>query len=77
MKSSLFLSHFAKEGKKLEDGGHWLTLEASNGLTIPYLGYVILPIKVGETELTDCGFFIVKDHCLTDSNGVVEINIIS
>ncbi|KAK7944445.1 hypothetical protein WMY93_000173 [Mugilogobius chulae] len=43
----------------------------------PYLGYVILAIKVGDSELTDCGFLIVKDHCLTDSNGVVGMNVIS
>ena len=77
MKNSLFLSNFAKEGKKLEEAGHWLTLEAANGLSIPYMGYVILPIKVGEAELMDCGFLIVKDHCLTDFDGVVGMNIIS
>lgn len=77
MKHSFFLSHFAKEGKKLRDAGHWLTLEAANGLNIPYLGYVILQVAVGEAELMDCGFLIVKDHCLTDSDGVVGMNIIS
>ncbi|KAK7913452.1 hypothetical protein WMY93_013663 [Mugilogobius chulae] len=69
--------HFAKDGKKLENADQWLTLEAANGLAIPYLGYVILAIKVGDSELTDCGFLIVKDHCLTDSNGVVGMNVIS
>uniref|UniRef100_A0AAV2JK55 Uncharacterized protein n=1 Tax=Knipowitschia caucasica TaxID=637954 RepID=A0AAV2JK55_KNICA len=39
-------AYLAALGKKLEDAGRWLTLEAANGLSIPYLGYVILPIII-------------------------------
>lgn len=76
MKNSL-LESFCQRGKAVGGCRTLVTLEAANGLNIPYLSYVILPIKVGEAELTDCGFLIVKDHCLTDSNGVVGMNIIS
>ena len=45
MKNSFFLEHFAGKGEQLKEAGSWLTL-AANGLDIPYLGYMLLPVKV-------------------------------
>ena len=39
----------------------WLALRAVNGLEIPYLGYALLDIKVGELELPQRGVVVVKD----------------
>lgn len=76
MRNSFFLEHFAEKGEQLKEADSWLTLEAANGLDIPYLGYVLLPVKVGEVEVPEGGFLVVKDHCLTDTEGVVGMNII-
>lgn len=77
MRNSYFLKHFGRKGMMFKDTSSWLALEAANGLDIPYLDYLLLRVKVGQVELPECGFLVIKDHCLTDSEGVLGMNIIS
>lgn len=77
IKNSYFSKHFGSHGMKLKDASSWLALEAANGLDIPYLGYVLLHVKIGQVELPECGFLVIKDQCLTDSEGVLAMNVIS
>lgn len=77
IKNSYFSKHFGSNGMKLKDASSWLVLEAANGLDIPYLGYVLLHVKIGQVELPECGFLVIKDQCLTDSEGVLGMNVIS
>ena len=39
----------------------WLQLEAANGLTIPYLGYIELDLEVLGKALPKIGVLVVKD----------------
>ena len=55
----------------------WLTLRAANGLTIPYVGYILLDFEVGGVQLSDKGVVIVKDSCLGSKCGILGMNIIS
>lgn len=40
---------------------HWLTLKAANGLDIPYLGLLVLPVEVGSLTLEDMGILVTKE----------------
>lgn len=76
MRESFFQEHFGQQGALLEDPSAWLALQAANGLAIPYLGYVLLDVKVGDVLFPGCGVVVVKDHCLANTNGLVGTNII-
>ncbi|KAL6490489.1 hypothetical protein MHYP_G00008340 [Metynnis hypsauchen] len=41
--------------------GRWLQLRAANGLEIPYVGYVELPVEVLGKLIPDRGWLVVKD----------------
>lgn len=60
MRNSKCLKHFGNNGMMLKDASGWLALEAANGLDIPYLGYVLLHVKVRQVELPECGFWLLK-----------------
>ncbi|CAL9695460.1 unnamed protein product [Knipowitschia caucasica] len=72
-----FYQRYLDNGTVLKDASTWLALEAANGLNIPYVGYALLPVKIGELELPECGFLVTKDYCLTNSEGILGMNIIS
>ena len=50
----------------LRDTTSWLKLRAANGLELPYLGYVELPITVFGQELPACGVLVRPDDPVDD-----------
>ena len=55
----------------------FITLNAANGLDIPYIGYIETNIVVHGRTLKDPGILIVKDVSGRDIPGLIGINIIS
>ncbi|XP_073669344.1 uncharacterized protein [Paramisgurnus dabryanus] len=56
----------------------WLRITAANGLGIPYLGYLELPVETMGITLPECGFLVVRD--VQNSSAVpalIGMNIIS
>lgn len=64
LRESAFNEGFGYQGARLQDPSAWLTLRAANGLSIPYLGYVEMDVRLGDVHLPRCGIIIVKDDCL-------------
>lgn len=58
IKNSYLSKHFGINGMKLKDASS-LALEAANGADVPYLGYVLLHVKVRQVELAECGFLVI------------------
>ena len=62
----------------------WLTINAANGLVIPYVGIVSLLVEVEGNVLPDVGILVVKDPssgCQEESksrvNGIIGTNVLS
>lgn len=74
---SFFQRHFGGEG--LRDAGElqWLTLNAANGLQIPFVGYAVLDFSIGGIEVPERGVVIVTDDCIGSDYGLLGMNVIS
>lgn len=57
----LFKEHLAGEADDMLSTSGWLKITAANGLDIPYLGYIELPVETMVITLPDCGFLVVGD----------------
>ncbi|KAF0025643.1 hypothetical protein F2P81_022524 [Scophthalmus maximus] len=55
----------------------WLKIRGSNGLTLPFQGYVVLDFQIGDIELKGKGVLIVKDVCFGTQYGLLGMNVIS
>lgn len=55
----------------------WLTLQGTNGLTIPYMGYVVVDFQVRGITVPGKGVVIVQDHCLGAHRALLSMNVIS
>lgn len=79
MTDSFFRQHFEAWGQERLWSCHWLGLRVSNGLAIPYLGYLEFEVKLCGRLLPRCGVLVVKDP-LTDefpqASGVLAMNIL-
>lgn len=76
LKQSFFLHHFGQRGVKLKDASSWLSIRAANGLSVPYIGYAQLEVRVGSIQLPACGVVIVTDECLSGPPGLLGMNVI-
>lgn len=76
IKQSTFHRLFGEQGVQLEDPSAWLKLTAANGQNIPYVGCMEVDVNIGPTVLEKCGVIIVKDHCLSQTSGLLGMNII-
>lgn len=61
IKEHLFKEHLAGEADDILSTSGWLKITATNGLDIPYLGYLELPVETMVITLPDCGFLLVVD----------------
>lgn len=52
-------------------------LRATNGLTIPYLGYVILDFEVQGVKIPAQGAIIVQNDCLSACSVLLGMNVIT
>lgn len=55
----------------------WLTLRAANGLEIPYVGYTIIDVQVGEVRIPKIGVVITKDATGKTDLPILGMNVIS
>ncbi len=58
---SFFREHFECKGEDVLKECGWLSLKAANGLSIPYLGYLELDVKIMDKVLPQRGVLVVKD----------------
>ena len=58
---TFYRTHLAQTENHLQDTNKWLTIRAANGLTVPYVGYFELDIKVCGVVLPNRGVLVVKD----------------
>lgn len=58
---SCFQEHFASLGHDRLQSCHWLQLQAANGLSIPYIGYLELDVKLSDKVLPHCGILVVRN----------------
>ncbi|XP_048107889.1 uncharacterized protein LOC125300211 [Alosa alosa] len=63
--------------KPCTDNLSWLTLQAANGLHIPYVGYMMMDFQIGETNVPSRGVVVVKDDCLGVRKAILGMNVIS
>jgi hypothetical protein len=54
---SFFRQHLEPWGQERLRSCHWLELRAANGLTIPYLGYLELDVKLCGKLMPQCSVF--------------------
>ncbi|XP_048836044.1 uncharacterized protein LOC125711303 [Brienomyrus brachyistius] len=54
----------------------WLALKAVNGLSLPYVGYVVLDFTVAGVEIPQRGVVIVEDQHLPAPYGILGMNVI-
>lgn len=76
---SFFHEHFEPWGGERLKACHWLELRAANGLTIPYIGYLELDMKLCGRLVPNCGVLVVKDpvgSVATRVPGVLGMNVI-
>lgn len=75
---SFFRRHFGLDSSDLLRSCRWLQLKAANGLTIPYIGYIELAVKLCGKDIPNCGVLIVKDPPGNEPNvaGVLGMNVI-
>ena len=59
------------------DTSKWLKVTAANGLDIPYLGYIELPISLNGVSLPDAGFLVFKDSPSDSRQGIIGCNILN
>jgi transposase InsO family protein len=62
----------------------WLSITAANGLVVPYLGIVTLPVEVDGLVLGDIGILVVKDTSVTSTDhtkskldGILGTNVLA
>lgn len=58
---SFFEQHLKPLGAEILRNTQWLQLKAANGIDIPYVGYMQLDVKIGDTVFPTKGVLIVKD----------------
>lgn len=58
---SFFRQHFEPWGMDRLQSCQWLELRAANGLSIPYIGYLELDVKLCDKVVPRCGVLVVKD----------------
>lgn len=78
--ASFFAAHFEPLGQECLQSCHWLQLRASNGLEIPYLGYLELDVELCGKSMRDCGVLVVRDPpggMAAKIPGVLGMNVIS
>lgn len=75
--SQSFQRHFGNEELQNAEDLQWLTLNAANGLRIPFVGYVVLDFNVGGIEFPGRAVLIVEDRCMSSDNGLLGMNVIS
>lgn len=76
---SCFLQHFEPWGQDRLKSCQWLQLRAANGLTIPYVGYLELDVKLCDRVVSGCGVLVVRDPpggMCKDVPGVLGMNIL-
>lgn len=61
MPQACFRRLFGEQEPGKESDLNWLKLKAANGLAIPYVGYVLAEVQVGDITLKDMGIVISKD----------------
>lgn len=72
-----FKEHLAGEVDDMLSTSGWLKITATNGLDIPYLGYLELPVETMGITLPDCGFLLVRDAQNSSAvPALIGINII-
>lgn len=73
-----FKEHLAGEDKDMLPTSGWLRITAANGLDIPYLGYLELPVETMGINLPECGFLVVRDRRNSSAvPALIGMNIIS
>lgn len=75
-----FRQHFEPWGLDRLQSCQWLQLRAANGLTIPYVGYFELDVKLCGKLVTGCGLLVVRDPpdgMSLEVPGVLGMNILS
>ena len=67
------------EHKRLEGNEHlsWLTLRAANGLSIPYVGYMVADFQVCGVRVPARGIVVVKDDCTGANKAILEMKVIA
>ena len=75
---SFFIQNFEPWGEEKLRSCHWLQLKASNGLDIPYVGYLELDVVLFDKVITKHGVLVVKNPLGQPSSapGVLGMNII-
>ena len=75
----LFREHLGGEDEDILFTAGWLRLTATNGLEIPYLGYMELEVETMGMKIPNGGFLVVKDPQSAEQlvPGIVGMNIIS
>ena len=58
---SFFNKHFRPRRSKLLDTNQWLTLTVTNGLEIPYIGYLELDFEAQGVTIPQRGILVVRD----------------
>lgn len=61
VRKSFFRQHFETWDQEKLQSCHWLQLQATNGLPIPFLGYLELGVELCGRTLPGCGLLVVKD----------------
>lgn len=56
-----FKEHLAGVASDMLSTSGWLKITAANGLDIPYLGYLELPVETMGITLSECGFLVFRD----------------
>lgn len=76
---SFFRQHLGGDDEDMLSTAGWLKLTATNGLDIPYLGYLELEVETMGRKIPNCGFLVVKDPPLASKavSCIVGMNIIS
>lgn len=77
--SESFHQHLEPWGQERLRSCHWLELRAANGLTIPYLGYLELDVRLCGKLMPHCGVLVVRDPpggVPSQVPGVMGMNVI-
>lgn len=74
---AFFLKYLGNATLKANEDVPWLKLRAANGLSIPYVGYVVADFSVGGIKIPGRGIIIVKDECMGSEQGILGMNVIS
>lgn len=61
MTESFYKEKIAPAYPDLLETGRWFRIRAANGLEVPYLGIVTLPVGVKDQTLPDVGILVIKD----------------